>query len=876
MAGEGEVRLEAKAINFEDLVRRLEQVEKLLGVLQQRGQEVDVDVDTSRLAQAEAALKQVRAELEALKKKAKEAGVELGDLDDEGGQVSGTLSTLKAGLAVAATAMAAFIASIGVSKLIEFGSVILDTAKGLAQLDARLSAAGIGGEQLEKLGDRANQLGLNFESLQDNFGRFLAAWVRAGGDLDEGTAIFEAWTVALSGAGASAEEVDRIITQLTQGINRGKFEQEDWNSVSEAGIGVQALLKKAYGENTEALAKLKARGLVPARLELLALAPELVNTFGPQAQQNAEGLLGIVARYENALFDVRRELAEKLTPQFAAWIDLVTTGLTGGSSAADAFGDILVAAMQKGRDAAIGTIATIQAVGQAFRDMFKPRSEVPDFFERIEGNITQILGRIRAKEEEANRERAAADAAAAEQADALRKKSLELQTQVLAQGTAETKKAAADRTAVWQQFAAATAPLAAGVTDTGGGEAPAAVAGIQQITDELETLRQKAFELGQQSLLGQNVQTELDATWNRIRDLEAAASGIGPAFQAAGPAVSSFGSTTSQATEQGRQAIQALLTAIRGPGAQAFEALGAAGSRNVQLIVNRFAQLVESNRATAADAQQFGADIEAAFATAGQSIGGAATSAADLAAQIGEVVTQQQASTEATLDWEQGLREAGEGTIEYKDGLIILGEEGLKPAEENTITLADGTELLVEAQKDAEESTITLKDGTELLIKSQKDAAEGAGELAAEIPKAGDEAKSAAPEIEKAGTAAGEAADKLEAGGAGAQELAAGATSAADASEQLADQVTAAAEAVDPDLTEAIRANAAALRQLMENVAELVGTTAQLRANLEGIVQTQAGLEGVGGAVSNIASSAASAAQDSGTLLANLGSLEIA
>jgi tape measure domain-containing protein len=123
--------------------------------------------------------------------------------------------------------------------------------------------------------------------------------------------IFKGITTATTGLGLSAAETSRILLQLTQSMNKGKFQGEELNTMAENGIPAMLMLAKAMGVTRDRLAEMLQAGDVSSDNALL-LAEQMIIDFTASAEKMSQtvpaGFRRMAQETKNELSDMTEAL----------------------------------------------------------------------------------------------------------------------------------------------------------------------------------------------------------------------------------------------------------------------------------------------------------------------------------------------------------------------------------------------------------------------------------------------------------------------------------------------------------------------------------------------------------------------------------------
>lgn len=308
MADEGLVELratvdaESAKNSFEQLESALKQVAKLA-----ENTDVDVDIDTT----------EARKTLDALGKELDQIDKQDVDVDVDTDDARSNLSGLSGAADTAAKAIKAFLATIAVKQVLDFGRAVLLSAANIETLQARLEGLGEDDSagRIDDLRQLANDLGLEFETLVTQAVDFEASLKQAGFESDTARAIFEAMSVALKGAGADTQRVEQAFRALTQVASKGKISMEEIRQqLAEAIPGAANIVAASLGLTVEQFEKLAASGELISKEALPALAAGFEAAFADSVQNQIDSAATKLTQVANLIKEIGDEIGEKALP----------------------------------------------------------------------------------------------------------------------------------------------------------------------------------------------------------------------------------------------------------------------------------------------------------------------------------------------------------------------------------------------------------------------------------------------------------------------------------------------------------------------------------------------------------------------------------
>ncbi|SFK91965.1 tape measure domain-containing protein [Nitrosomonas aestuarii] len=302
-----------------------------------------------------------------------------------------SISSLKAGMIAAAGAYVSFNAAIN------GGKAVIDAALAQERLNNSLKV-GLGSQQaatqeIKYLREEADKLGLQFTSTAEQYAKLTAA---SKGTALQGQAtrdIFLSIAKASTVLGLSADQTGGALTAIEQIISKGKVSAEELRGqLGERLPGAFQIAARAINVTTAELDEMLSRGQLTAEQLLPALARELENTYGAQAQEAAQGLNAQINRLDNAFTDLKLAVGE------AGIIDMFSDAVIGATQ----FIGITAQVIQQLRGIA-AEVNKIPGLGAAASSVTPGNVIKAVTGNNILGNIASsgILGQIFGKEERA-------------------------------------------------------------------------------------------------------------------------------------------------------------------------------------------------------------------------------------------------------------------------------------------------------------------------------------------------------------------------------------------------------------------------------------------------------------------------------------------
>lgn len=258
-----------------------------------------------------------------------------------------------------AAAVKGAIASLG---LVALGVQAVQTAVRFQRFEKGLEVATgsaiTAGEEIKFLRELADQLGVRFITLAENFTGVAAA---ARGTALEGKAtrdVFEAVTKAIVATGGSTEQVNGALLAVQQMMSKGSVQAEELRGqLGERLPGAFQIAARAMGVTTQQLDKMLEKGDVVATDFL----PKFAAQLGKELPSNLQTADAAFQRFQTALDDIANSTADGFMKELADATDDLTQTLKDmqQSGALEAIGTFLGQVIRLGGQAAgvIGDLA---------------------------------------------------------------------------------------------------------------------------------------------------------------------------------------------------------------------------------------------------------------------------------------------------------------------------------------------------------------------------------------------------------------------------------------------------------------------------------------------------------------------------------------
>lgn len=212
-----------------------------------------------------------------------------------------------------------------------FAKSVLDAGIVMERLNAQLKvttgSAHLAGMELSFIRGEAQRLGAEYTGLASQYAKLL--FTTKGTSLEGSGAreMFTGFTEGFSAMKLSAEQMQGVWSQITQGMSKGKLELEDLKIIAENGIPVFNLLASAMGKSKPEIMQMISGGQLLSNEVYPKLAAAMHSTFGASAVESADGAQGAINRFNNALTESKQKLAAEWLPTFTKSLSLVTGNL---------------------------------------------------------------------------------------------------------------------------------------------------------------------------------------------------------------------------------------------------------------------------------------------------------------------------------------------------------------------------------------------------------------------------------------------------------------------------------------------------------------------------------------------------------------------
>lgn len=212
----------------------------------------------------------------------------------------------------------------GATQILQWGKDALTTADNMATLQVRIRATASTQEeanatfaQLVKL---ANTMGTSLESTANAYSRFAPYAARLGASQTDVVKFIDTLNKLGQVGGASAQEVDSAIYQMSQSFAAGKLQGQEFSIVAKSMPNVLDELARVMGVTRGELSKLSSEGKITAQdlLKLKDGSEELDDAFGKlprsieQASQGLSNQLSVAIDLINQKFGITAGIAAQM------------------------------------------------------------------------------------------------------------------------------------------------------------------------------------------------------------------------------------------------------------------------------------------------------------------------------------------------------------------------------------------------------------------------------------------------------------------------------------------------------------------------------------------------------------------------------------
>lgn len=185
--------------------------------------------------------------------------------------------------------------------LIETSQLLSVISRGLDIVTGSSSATA---EQISRLKNLANGLGIEYAILARNFSKFAVA-SKGQLSLKESEDVFIGTSEALRALGKDQVDTERVFKALEQIVGKGVVSLEELRGqLGESLPSAMRVMARELGITQSRLIKLVSTGALPARSAVLALARGLHEDFSTAAKEAANTIAAAIARIRNSFFQL--------------------------------------------------------------------------------------------------------------------------------------------------------------------------------------------------------------------------------------------------------------------------------------------------------------------------------------------------------------------------------------------------------------------------------------------------------------------------------------------------------------------------------------------------------------------------------------------
>jgi tape measure domain-containing protein len=178
-------------------------------------------------------------------------------------------------------------------------------------MTAATGSAYLASQQIDELGKLSLATGTEFTQSTEEFGRFEAAVMGAGGSAKTAMEAFKGMQDETAALRLPTEALSRGLLALQQMMTAGKVQAQELRQLYNAMPASLELMAKGLGENVQQLRAQVKAGLDSSKA-IEALATEQEKAFGAQAKTNAETYTGALANLHTAWFTFLADMDKTL------------------------------------------------------------------------------------------------------------------------------------------------------------------------------------------------------------------------------------------------------------------------------------------------------------------------------------------------------------------------------------------------------------------------------------------------------------------------------------------------------------------------------------------------------------------------------------
>lgn len=278
------------------------------------------------------------------------------------------------------------------------------------QFKAAAGNAELAAKELGYIKGVSRNLGLDFADTATAYGKFMAATRNTSIEGETSRRVFEGVSKAVTALGLRSDEAAGIFLALSQMMSKGKVSAEELNGqLGERLPGALKLAADGMGLTTAELMKQMQAGKIMSSDLLPKLAAEMEKTYGKAAEEAATKGQASINRFKNEILETEKAIGNKLRPaldKLAAW------GADG------------LKTIRENPQGPLDHVFRLIAWAETGKFVNGPNPTAANA--NIDPQMARVEADRRARQEETNRQRAAAEklAASADEAAKARAKAL--------------------------------------------------------------------------------------------------------------------------------------------------------------------------------------------------------------------------------------------------------------------------------------------------------------------------------------------------------------------------------------------------------------------------------------------------------------------
>ncbi|MDN3273395.1 tape measure protein [Frankia sp. RB7] len=209
---------------------------------------------------------------------------------------------------------AAFLGFVSVYAAFEAGKEIVDAGMQMQALQNRMVAATgdvkVAADAMAFARAESERLGLSFQTVAGSFASFSASALRSGLNLKQTKDIFSSVAEASTALHLSTEQSASAFLALEQMASKGTVQMQELKlQLAQAIPGAFEIMAKSMGVSVGQLNEMMSKGQVLATDVLPKFGEELHREFGDRAVVSADSAQAAFNRFNNAIFDLKANLA---------------------------------------------------------------------------------------------------------------------------------------------------------------------------------------------------------------------------------------------------------------------------------------------------------------------------------------------------------------------------------------------------------------------------------------------------------------------------------------------------------------------------------------------------------------------------------------